>query len=121
VLLAYAEAQARADGAPNALAYECVNMVRRRAHNNTKNTRYPIQVIDIKNPSVFDLPQGLSGQQFIDSVLWEKSYEFVAEPESRWFDLIRLDLVYEVAQKVKWQRENFTQYDPRGLHPDIPE
>lgn len=120
VLLAYAEAQTRADGAPNALAYECVNMVRRRAHNNPRNTRYPIQVVDIYSTSVYDLPQGLSGQQFIDSVLFEKSYEFVAEPESRWYDLIRLDLVYEVANKVKWQRENFTQYDPRGLHPDVP-
>lgn len=121
VLLAYAEAQTRADGAPNALAYECVNMVRRRAHNNPKNTRYPIQVVDIYSSSVYDLPQELTTQQFIDSVLWEKSYEFVGEPESRWYDLIRLDMVYDIAQKVKRQRENFTQYDPKGMHAQIPE
>jgi hypothetical protein len=120
VLLAYAEAQTRADGAPNALAYECVNQVRRRANNNEKNQRYPINIVDIYNASPYDLPQGLTAQQFIDSVLTEKSYEFVAEPESRWYDLIRLDLVYEVAQKVKQQRENFEQYDPQGLHSQIP-
>jgi starch-binding outer membrane protein, SusD/RagB family len=120
VLLAYAEAQTRADGAPNALAYESVNQVRRRANNNERNSRYPINVVDIFAASPYDLPQGLSAQQFIDSVLMEKSYEFVAEPESRWYDLIRLDLVYEVAQKVKEQRENFEQYDPKGLHAQIP-
>ena len=30
VLLWYAEAQARADGTPNAMAYECINQVRER-------------------------------------------------------------------------------------------
>jgi starch-binding outer membrane protein, SusD/RagB family len=119
VLLAYAEAQTRADGAPNALAYECVNMVRRRAHSNPKNNRYPIQVVDIYSSSAYDLTPGLTAQQFIDSVLWEKSYEFVGEPESRWYDLVRLDMVYEVAQKVKYQRDNFTQYDPKGLHANV--
>jgi hypothetical protein len=56
VLLWYAESQARADGTPNDLAYDCVNRVRNRA-------------------GLADLQSGLSGTAFADSVAKEHGYE----------------------------------------------
>ncbi len=73
VLLVYAEAQARADGAPNTDAYAALNEVRARA----------------------ELPDlsGLSGTDFIDAVINERAWEFAGEGNSRWFDLQRLERV----------------------------
>ncbi len=80
-LLTYAEASARS-GNLNAKAYECVNMIRRRANH-----------LDIHTPSEFDLKQGLSPEVFADSVVWERAWELAGEPEGRWFDLVRLEMV----------------------------
>ncbi len=68
-LLTYAEAKARS-GQLDASAYEAVNMVRRRANK-----------VDINSPSKYDLQPGLSATQFADSVIWERAWEFCAEPE----------------------------------------
>lgn len=76
VLLIFAEAQARASG-PDAAAYEAVNKVRRRA-------------------GLSDLPQGLSTADFVKAVLNERAWEFAAE-HTRWFDLVRTEMVEEVA------------------------
>jgi len=73
VLLIYAEAQARATGAPNAEAYTAINAVRHRA-------------------GLDDLQPGLSGAAFADSVVAERSWEFAGE-WNRWFDLVRLEQV----------------------------
>lgn len=70
VLLVYAEAQARS-AAPDASAYNAINLVRRRAGLN-------------------DLPAGLSKEAFIDAVIAERGWEFAGE-WSRWFDLIRTE------------------------------
>lgn len=56
VLLWYAEAQARADGTPNTLAYECINLVRNRA-------------------GLENLPSGMSGAAFADAALAEHGWE----------------------------------------------
>ena len=74
VMLIYAEAQAMADGGPNADAYNQLNRVRARAGLN------PLS--------------GLSQIAFRDSVVAERGWEF-AGPEfgQRWFDLVRLELV----------------------------
>lgn len=56
VLLWYAEAQARAEGTPNALAYECVNQIRERA-------------------GLENLPTGMTGTAFADAVLAEHGWE----------------------------------------------
>jgi starch-binding outer membrane protein, SusD/RagB family len=80
-LLTYAEAKARS-GNIDASAYEAVNQVRRRANK-----------VDLFAPSVYDLKQGLTPEQFADSVVWERAWEFCAEPEGRWFDLLRLDMI----------------------------
>lgn len=74
VLTVYAEAEARATGTPDALAYECINKIRERA-------------------GLGDL-SGLSGPDFADAVVQERAWEFAAE-RVRWFDLVRLEMVEE--------------------------
>jgi len=83
-LLTYAEASARA-GRLNELSYECVNRIRRRAHQK-----------DLYSPSEFDLQPGLTPEAFTDSVVWERAWELAGEPEGRWFDLVRLGKVEEL-------------------------
>lgn len=56
VLLWYAEAQARADGTPNAFAYDCINKVRARA-------------------GLEPLAAGMSGSAFADAALKEHGWE----------------------------------------------
>lgn len=56
VLLWYAEAQARADGTPNSMAYQCVNRVRARA-------------------GLAALPAGMTGSAFADAVAQEHGWE----------------------------------------------
>jgi hypothetical protein len=83
-LLTYAEAKARS-GKLDASAYEAVNMIRRRANK-----------VDINSPSKYDLQPGLSATQFADSVVWERAWEFCAEPEGRWYDLVRTEMVEQL-------------------------
>lgn len=85
-LLTYAEAAARS-GNLNSKAYECLNMIRRRANH-----------VDINTPSVFDIQQGLTAEQFADSVVQERAWELAGEPEGRWFDLVRLEMVEQLPQ-----------------------
>ncbi len=74
VLLTYAEAKAMSDG-PDALALESVNRVRRRA-------------------GLANLAADLTATAFRDAVVAERGWEFAGgEAASRWFDLIRLELV----------------------------
>ncbi|MGD2034583.1 MAG: RagB/SusD family nutrient uptake outer membrane protein, partial [Bacteroidales bacterium] len=83
-LLTYAEAAARS-GQLDEKAYECVNRIRRRARN-----------VDIYSPSDYDLQPGLSPEVFADSVVWERAWELAGEPEGRWFDLVRLEMVEDL-------------------------
>jgi len=85
-LLTCAEALARS-GQLNGQAYECVNRIKRRAHN-----------LDYYSPSVYDLQPGLSPEAFADSVVWERAWELCGEPEGRWFDLVRLEKVEDLPQ-----------------------
>jgi hypothetical protein len=85
ILTTYAEAQVMADGTPNALAYESVNMIRRRA----AGLDYTVADASV------DLAPGLSQTAFSDSVLQERAWEFGGE-FTRWFDLIRREKVAEV-------------------------
>ena len=79
VLLIYAEAQARADGTPNADAYSALNAVHTRAG------LTPLS--------------GLSEDGFITAVINERAWEFAGEGTTRWFDLQRLEMV-EAANTV---------------------
>lgn len=85
ILLTYAEAQAMGDGTPNAKAYDCINMVRRRA------MKLPINT---PNAGV-DLAPGLGKIAFRDSVIAEKGWEFACEGK-RWDDLVRTEKVVEM-------------------------
>ncbi len=73
VLLIYAESQNRADGSPNAQAYEALNSIRRRAQ---------IPVLS-----------GLSQTQFEEAVWRERWHELCYEGVT-WFDMVRLRKVY---------------------------
>lgn len=74
VLLTYAEAQAMS-AAPDASAYNAINLVRHRA-------------------GLGDLTPGLSQTDFRDSVIAERGWEFAGlEPAARWFDLLRTETV----------------------------
>jgi hypothetical protein len=82
VVLIYAEASTREMGSPSTEAYEAVNLIRSRA----------------------GLPElnNLSGEAFIDAVIDERAWEFAAE-RTRWFDLVRLEMVEEAnANKHEW-------------------
>jgi starch-binding outer membrane protein, SusD/RagB family len=105
ILLIYAEAQARADGAPDNLAYEALNQVRRRAMKVSPNSS-----------SEYDISE-LSPKAFIDSVLAEKGWEFICEPEGRWFDLVRLKMVESIIPDIIAQR--IALRDSGYLHPAI--
>lgn len=83
-LLTYAEASARS-GKVDPKAYECVNMIRRRANK-----------VDVNALSAYDLQPGLTPEEFADSIVWERAWELAGEPEGRWFDLIRLEMVEDL-------------------------
>ena len=85
--LTYAEAKARA-GAPDDLAYECLNTIRRRAG--------------------LQEYHGLSASEFADACVQERAWELCGE-SVRWFDMTRLDMVAEVAAKRDPE-------DPAPLH-----
>jgi starch-binding outer membrane protein, SusD/RagB family len=84
-LLTFAEAKVRS-GELDESCYEAVNKIRRRANK-----------LDINTPSDVDLLLGLSEEQFLDSLVWERAWELFGEPEGRWFDIIRLDLKDKLA------------------------
>jgi len=68
-------------GGPDASAYEALNTIRNRA-------------------GLPDLASGLSAKAFRDSVVAERGWEFAGgESASRWFDLIRLELLEEATLK----------------------
>lgn len=83
VLLWYAESQARADGSPNAMAYDCVNKVRQRA-------------------GLGALPSGMNGQDFADAVAQEHGWEvagYWCSLVTRRADLMRLGKLRQVYEQ----------------------
>jgi len=75
--LFYAEASCHAEGGPSALALERLNMIKRRAYGYNPNTASPV-----------DYPSGMNEEEFVNTVLQERAYEFILE-RRRWFDLKR--------------------------------
>ena len=78
ILLMYAEAQNKANGSPNALAYQCLNDIRKRAANGGTYTE----------------AANLSPEDFDKAVFDERGWEFFAEFK-RWFHLVRTEKVLE--------------------------
>jgi starch-binding outer membrane protein, SusD/RagB family len=94
ILLTYAEAKARTGG-PDDLAYKCLNDVRNRAYKGVGSTDASLS--------------GLSTNDFIDAVVWERAYEFAGfEYSARWFDLQRLELVEKA--NTDWRDETDNTY-----------
>lgn len=87
-LLFYAEASARAEGGPSALALERLNMVKRRAYGYDPDVASPV-----------DYPAGMSLDAFVDAVLQERAYEFLIE-RRRYYDLKRTGKVQEAFAAV---------------------
>jgi len=85
ILLIYAEAEAMANGAPTAAAYEAANQIRRRAHGRDLNSA----------DAEIDFAPGLSAEQFQDELLLERAKEFVMEGK-RWYDLLRTGKALQV-------------------------
>lgn len=84
--LIYAEAASEANGGPDALALERLNIIRRRAYG-----------LDLTAPSAQDYAAGLSDVAFKDFVLDERAYEFVLEMK-RWNDLLRTGKAQEFVE-----------------------
>lgn len=79
--LIYAEADCMANHGPTTLALERLNMIRRRAYG-----------YDPTLPSSVDYASGMSMNDFRDTVLMERAYEFIVEGK-RWWDLERTGTV----------------------------
>ncbi len=88
LLLIYAEASARAKGAPTADGMEKLNMVHRRAYGFN-----PLQT----SPVDFNVAD-YNTEGFIDLISQEVGYEFQFEAK-RWFNLVRIGKVKEVMKK----------------------
>jgi starch-binding outer membrane protein, SusD/RagB family len=90
-LFIYAEAASQANNGPTALAFERLNMVRRRAYG-----------LNVSTASAVDYTPAMAStaQAFRDIVLKERAYEFLVE-HKRWFDLIRTKTVKPVIKAAK--------------------
>lgn len=86
--LFYAEASARAEGGPSALALERLNMIKRRAYGYVPGVASPV-----------DYPAGMTEEEFVDTVLQERAFEFMLE-RRRFFDLKRTGKVKEAFAAV---------------------
>lgn len=98
ILLTYAEAQNKADGSPNALAYDCLNKIRERGAKGANGKVYS-----------YEKASGLSSEAFDEAVFMERGYEFFAEFK-RWFHLVRTEKVLEANMgnpRVKANIESF--------------
>lgn len=81
VLLLYAEALNELNNAPTPDAITALNIVRGRAYNSyVSNGNY--------TDHTYDLPPGLTRENFRDTVFTERRKEFIQESQ-RWFDLVR--------------------------------
>lgn len=86
VLLMYAEASARANGAVMPDAKEAVNMVRRRGYG-----------LDVNTPSAICDISASSKNDFLKKILLERKLELCYEGQ-RWYDLQRFDCLKEAME-----------------------
>ena len=85
ILLWYAEAQCRAEGSPNAMAYQCINQVRQRA-------------------GLAALPTNLNSTDFIEACIREHGWEvagYIPALVTRRDDLMRLNRLEQVFYQRK--------------------
>src|SRR5690606_1946300 len=87
--LIYAEAANMAEGGPSALALERLNMIRRRGYGYDPLATSPV-----------DYPAGMSQEEFRETVITERAYEFMLE-RRRFWDLIRTNTIKEETLAAK--------------------
>ena len=101
-------------GDVDALAYEAINFLRRRANKAA-----------LDQASEYDLPEGLPNEQFLSEVIKERRWELFAEPEGRWFDILRLQILDEVnAHRHKDEpilKQYSSEFHVDEYYPSIPE
>lgn len=118
VLLLYAEALNEVNQGPNAVAYECVNMVRRRGFG------YPLN-----QTSDADLATGMGYEEFRQAIRDERGYELAFEGQRRQ-DLIRWGIYYETVMQTAQAMEDYVeggssvyiaaQFTQKGKHELLP-
>ncbi len=86
--LIFAEADCMTNGGPTASALERLNIIKRRAYG-----------YDTGTPSPVDYAAGMSKEQFRNTVLMERAYEFIVEGQ-RWQDLKRTGTVKQAMEAV---------------------
>lgn len=86
--LIFAEADCMANGGPTASALERLNVIKRRAYG-----------YDPATPSPVDYATGMNQEQFRNTVLMERAYEFIVEGQ-RWHDLKRTGTVKQAMEQV---------------------
>lgn len=86
--LIFAEADCMANGAPTALSLERLNAIRRRAYGYDPLASSPV-----------DYTSGMNQEQFRNTVLMERAYEFIVEGQ-RWQDLKRTGTVKQAMEEV---------------------
>jgi hypothetical protein len=86
--LIYAEASCMAAGAVSDRALESLNKIKRRAYG-----------LDINSSSAIDYLPGMSKEEFRDTVIKERAYEFLIEGR-RWWDLKRTNKVKQAMAAV---------------------
>ena len=91
VMMLYAEAITMANGAPNDVAMEQINMIHRRGYGYDPNVA---SVVD------FRLEDYATQELFINLIVKEHAYEEFNETK-RWFFLIRLGIAAKVIKEVK--------------------
>ena len=84
--LIFAEADCMAGGGPTTLALERLNAIKRRAYG-----------YDPEMPSPVDYASGMNQEQFRNTVLMERAYEFIVEGK-RWQDLKRTGTVKQAME-----------------------
>ena len=77
-----------ANGGPTTSALERLNIIKRRAYG-----------YDTGTPSPVDYAAGMSKEQFRNTVLMERAYEFIVEGQ-RWQDLKRTGTVKQAMEAV---------------------
>ena len=84
---------------------EVINRIRRRARK-----------LPVAEPSSFDLPENLSRVELLQSIRQERAWELCMEPEGRWFDIVRLELLDEL-DKQRNPKDQKVTFDAQ-LSPD---
>ena len=104
-LLTWAEAETYL-GDAGADVIDVINRIRRRANH-----------VDIHTESDFDLPANTGRELGLNSIIRESAWELSMEPEGRWFDVVRLELLNELDKNRNPKDQKITFNDQLSTDP----